>query len=422
MARPSLSMRPMYGGSLAAAGALQARGLSLWPSSSAPSDSAAAAATTAAEEGAATSSSALPDVAAAQGHGVNEGVSAAGEAVAAQAADGIVNFSDIALSWWPNVKAAQIVTDWVVESTGLPWWANIALVTVGVRILVLPLILRGQANAIRLGNIQPQMQAMIKDMSYAKASGDRALQQDSAARVQKLMADNDCHPMRSLIAPLVQGPIFISFFCALRSFAEQGLTPMKTGGLAWFPDLTSADPNGILPVISAASMLLILETGAEMGGSTQQNTPQAKMTRNVLRGVSVIMIPFIWSFPAVRTTTPWDLISGSALLTHVGHAPLSHTGRLLLLADKQHILARAAHGAAHPCCAAGAEAARKDQAECRRRRGRRGRTWQADGILGQYCCGQGHSNGRRAAIEYARCGPQRHAVRAARATSRRGDA
>ena len=34
---------------------------------------------------------------------------------------------------------------------------------------------------------------------------------------------------------------------------------LKTGGLLWFPDLASADPYYILPVLCAASMLLTIE-------------------------------------------------------------------------------------------------------------------------------------------------------------------
>ena len=34
---------------------------------------------------------------------------------------------------------------------------------------------------------------------------------------------------------------------------------MKTGGLFWFPDLTSADPYFILPLLCAGTMLLTIE-------------------------------------------------------------------------------------------------------------------------------------------------------------------
>lgn len=201
------------------------------------------------------------------------------------------------LSGWINVRAAQTVLDWLVEATGMPWWLTIAAVTLSVRLLVLPAVLYGQKNAIRLANIQPKMQSHMKDIQYAKSNGDHALLAKSVESVQKLMKENDCHPARSLIVPAVQTPLFITFFFALRGLAEAGLPSMQNGGLAWFTDLTSADPYFILPVLSSLSMLAVLETGAEMGTAGGNVTAQAKMMRNAFRALSVITIPFIYHFP-----------------------------------------------------------------------------------------------------------------------------
>lgn len=202
------------------------------------------------------------------------------------------------LSSWPNVRVAQQVLDWMVEATGLPWWATIALVTLSVRILILPVVFKGQANAIRLANINPRMQEHMKDLQYAKRAGDARLMGESAGAVQKLMKDNNCSPFGSFIAPAVQMPIFISFFFALRGLANAGLPSMQVGGLSWFTDLTVADPYLVLPVVSCAMTLAVLETGAEMGGATQTPTPQAKMVRNGLRVLTVFSVFLVYSFPA----------------------------------------------------------------------------------------------------------------------------
>lgn len=52
-------------------------------------------------------------------------------------------------------------------------------------------------------------------------------------------------------------PLFISFYLALRGMANLPLESMKTGGTAWFPDLTVADPTMILPLASCASMIVM---------------------------------------------------------------------------------------------------------------------------------------------------------------------
>lgn len=202
------------------------------------------------------------------------------------------------LSSWPNVRFAQALLDGLVESAGLPWWAAIAIITISVRLLVLPLVLKGQTNAIRLGNIQPKMQSHMKDLTYAKKSGDQVLMAKSAKAVQKLLKDNNCSPFKSLITPFVLMPVFGTFFFALRGLGGSGLTSMKTGGLAWFTDLTAADPFAVLPIISAGMTLIVLETGAEMGGAQTKPTAQARMIKNLFRVLTVVSVPFIWKFPA----------------------------------------------------------------------------------------------------------------------------
>lgn len=203
------------------------------------------------------------------------------------------------ISNWANVRAVQSLMDWLVEATGMPWWLTIAAVTLSVRVVVLPLVLYGQKNAIRMANIQPKMQAHMADINHAKSTGDKQLLVKSVESVQKLMKDNDCHPLRSFAAPVIQAPLFMTFFFALRGLGEAGLPSMKTGGLAWFSDLTSADPFYILPVLSSLTMLATLETGAEMGAAPgAQQTQQQVTMRWVMRFVLVAAIPFISWMPA----------------------------------------------------------------------------------------------------------------------------
>ena len=67
-----------------------------------------------------------------------------------------------------------------------------------------------------------------------------------------------------MIIPVVQIPIFISFFIGLRRMANLPIESMKTGGLLWFPDLTLSDPYFLLPILSSALMLLTIEVGQVM--------------------------------------------------------------------------------------------------------------------------------------------------------------
>ena len=61
--------------------------------------------------------------------------------------------------------------------------------------------------------------------------------------------------------PLVQLPLFLSFFIALRKMAQLPVESMATGGLGWLTDLTAYDPYYVMPIASAVTMLITIEVG-----------------------------------------------------------------------------------------------------------------------------------------------------------------
>lgn len=209
------------------------------------------------------------------------------------------NFSEVTLSWWPNVRITELGLDWLVETTGAPWWAIIMGVTLSVRVLLFPFAAKGQAQSMRLAIHNPKLQELMADVQDASRRRDAFAQQESTMKVQKFMKDNDLRPFAAFKLPLVQMPIFMSFFFALRALAEQNLDTMKAGGLSWFPDLTMADPTvWTLPILSSVCTLAVMETGAEMGATPASNEGPQKYTRWVMRGVFVALPFFVKNLPA----------------------------------------------------------------------------------------------------------------------------
>ncbi|RID49710.1 hypothetical protein BRARA_H00490 [Brassica rapa] len=68
-------------------------------------------------------------------------------------------------------------------------------------------------------------------------------------------------PLKGLI---IQGPIFISFFFAIRNMAEK-VPSFKTGGTLWFTDLTTADTTYILPLLTAITFIIMVESNMQEG-------------------------------------------------------------------------------------------------------------------------------------------------------------
>lgn len=150
----------------------------------------------------------------------------------------------------------QHVIDGMHNYIGLPWWASIVITTAILRACTLPLIVRSYRNSARMSNISPSVSRLVAKMRAAPTHQEAALYSNE---LKMLFRKNECHPFKSLLSPIIQVPIFISFYLGLRRMCLTPIESMKEGGISWFTDLTVADPYYILPVLSCVSMLATLE-------------------------------------------------------------------------------------------------------------------------------------------------------------------
>ncbi|XP_030826545.1 LOW QUALITY PROTEIN: mitochondrial inner membrane protein OXA1L [Camarhynchus parvulus] len=194
---------------------------------------------------------------------------------------------------------------------GLPWWGAIAAGTVGARVLLLPLVLRGQREAARLARHLPTLQraALRAD---AKRGTDPNRVAVAYSELVSYQRQHNVNPLRGFLVPLVQTPLFVSFFLALQGMAAAPVPGLLQGGLGWFPNLAAPDPFYILPVLVTASTWLVLELGAETGVSA----PGAGPVRQILRLLPLVFLPFIIHFPTAIFT--YWLTSNSFSLLQTG--------------------------------------------------------------------------------------------------------
>eukprot|EP00884_Botryococcus_braunii_P009438 jgi/Botrbrau1/18496/Bobra.0072s0075.1 len=183
------------------------------------------------------------------------------------------------------------------EATATPWWESIAIVTLAVRVAVFPVVVKQIQSTFRMTQARPEMLAAQQIFKDEAARGNPNAQQEFAVRMNAVWAKYDCHPLKSMISPLVQAPIFIGFFSALRSFSTAKVPSLMEGGLFWFTDLTVPDPTYALPIIASGIFLINVELGAADG---MQGQPANVMSRLkwFMRGLAVIMVPFTASMPA----------------------------------------------------------------------------------------------------------------------------
>ncbi|XP_013106824.1 mitochondrial inner membrane protein OXA1L [Stomoxys calcitrans] len=208
-------------------------------------------------------------------------------------------FASIGLGGWSPVGLVQNCMEFLHVSCDLPWWGAIAIGTVVVRTLIFPLVIMAQRNAAKMNNNMPQMQLLQMKMTEARQSGNAIDSARYAQEMMMFMKEKEMNPLKNLIVPLAQAPLFISFFMGLRSMANTPVESMRDGGLWWFSDLTIADPTFMLPVITSLTLLLTVEIGTDSARLSAQNMG---MMKYVLRALPIAIFPFTMNFPAAILT------------------------------------------------------------------------------------------------------------------------
>ncbi|KAI8362814.1 60Kd inner membrane protein-domain-containing protein [Blakeslea trispora] len=206
----------------------------------------------------------------------------------------IGDFKALGLCNFTPVGGLEAMFEYIHIYSGLPWWGTIAMATVAVRLALLPLMIKIQRNNARLMNINPEVTRIMDNLKSAQSQGDSLATGKYTQEIQTLFKKNECHPMKSMGLPLIQMPVMISFFMAIRSMAEVPVPGLQDQGLLWFTDLSEKDPYYVLPAVSALGVMAVLEAGTEAGAAN----PQSKGMKNVFRGLTVLMVPFTAWMPS----------------------------------------------------------------------------------------------------------------------------
>ncbi|XP_051937833.1 mitochondrial inner membrane protein OXA1L [Hippocampus zosterae] len=215
-----------------------------------------------------------------------------------QAADPEARLVELGLAGHTPVGVIQNLLEFMHMDVGLPWWAAIVVGTVVARLAVFPVIVKGQREAAKLNNVMPEMTRLNSRMTEAKQSGNKFEFAKAYSDLTLFQKKHDVNPIRGFLIPLVQAPIFISFFMALRKMAYLPVPSMQTGGTLWFPDLTAADPFYILPLAVTGTMFFILELGAESG----VDNPNLRAMKTVFRIMPFVILPLTINFPTAVFT------------------------------------------------------------------------------------------------------------------------
>ncbi|WP_110114514.1 YidC family membrane integrase SpoIIIJ [Bacillus sp. CGMCC 1.16541] len=159
---------------------------------------------------------------------------------------------------------------------------SIIVVTILIRLLILPLMVKQMQNTKAMQALQPEMQKLREKYSSKDAKTQQKLQQET----MQLFQTHNVNPLSGCLPILVQMPILIGFFHAITRTEE-----IANHTFLWF-DLGTRDPYFALPII--AGITTFIQQKMMMAGSATQNPQMAMM----LWIMPIMIVIFAINFPA----------------------------------------------------------------------------------------------------------------------------
>ena len=196
------------------------------------------------------------------------------------------------------------VLDWLHTTINLPWaWAVVAL-TILVRVLLVPLMVKQIHSMQALQRHAPEMKAIQQ-----KYKNDKQKQQEE---LMKFYKENHVNPAASCLPILLQMPVFFSLYFVLKNFSKHP----PPGSLSWLGIV----PNIAKPVTAHWSgyVLLVIYVASQMASTYYMGTTMDKTQRYILLFMPLIFVFFIANFPTGlvlywMTTNLW--VVGQGLIT-----------------------------------------------------------------------------------------------------------
>mmetsp|Transcript_45147 Transcript_45147/g.88622 ORF Transcript_45147/g.88622 Transcript_45147/m.88622 type:complete len:247 (+) Transcript_45147:882-1622(+) len=161
---------------------------------------------------------------------------------------------------------------------------------------MMPLVIRQFRVGAAMASMRPELMELNEELKRKKETQEATteMMEEHKNKTQAVFKKYGANPLSALVTPLVSGPIFMTFFFTLRSIGAR-YPEVSMEGALWFPDLGAMDPYYVLPILSGATFLAVIELGTEGGQSSQQMSP---MMKNAFRGIACTTPLFVYSFPS----------------------------------------------------------------------------------------------------------------------------
>jgi YidC/Oxa1 family membrane protein insertase len=211
----------------------------------------------------------------------------------------------------------------IQRTTGLPWAWSIIVLTVIVRLAILPLAIIQMRSMRGMQKIAPELQKLKQ-----KHKGDN---QKLQAEMMALYRENNVNPVGSCLPLLFQLPVFMGLFFVLRGFAEHP----PAGDLSFLGGFIpeNADFAGIAEHVNEAGwagwVLIVCYVGSQLASTLLMPVgadPQQQMMRRLFMVMPFIFVFFVIRFPVGLmlywiSTNLWTVGQQSTLRKLMGPPP-----------------------------------------------------------------------------------------------------
>lgn len=154
------------------------------------------------------------------------------------------------------------------ELLGNNYGLAIVIVTVIIRLILLPLNVKQIKSSRAMQDIQPELKALQEKYKSKDAKTQQKLQQETMALFQK----HGANPLAGCLPIFIQMPILIAMYHAIMR-----TDAIKEGSFLWFQ---LGSPDYILPFIAAGATFL--QQKLMMAGSPAADNPQFKIMLYVM--------------------------------------------------------------------------------------------------------------------------------------------
>ncbi len=144
----------------------------------------------------------------------------------------------------------------VFSNPGTAYGLTIIIITILIRILLIPLSFKQTRSQIKMQEVQPKLTKLQE-----KYKNDPAKAQQE---MMKLYKENNISPMSGCLPMLIQMPIFIALYSVFYNL--QGL---EGASFLWVKDLSQPDQFMILPILSVITQFISMKIAGAQGDSAQ---------------------------------------------------------------------------------------------------------------------------------------------------------